>query len=297
MIIDAHMHAYAWPRIAPADRKDASTFRSCDEQIRAMDEMGIEQAVVLPLNNAETPTEPQTMGEMLWMCERHPDRFIPFCCPDPRLPRDPHRIAEQEMVDLLEQYQDMGCRGYGELTARIRWYHPAMVALLGACEIVGFPVTFHTITSDVNSYGVVDDIGLPGLTEVLERFPKLVMIGHSPGFWSEISGGVDLDSRGGYPSSPVAPGGAIVDLFRRFPQLHADLSAGSGFNALARDRVFAYGFLDEFQDRLFFGLDCNGPGSPTGLLDWLNTTHADGHISREVLDKLLSGNIRRVLGL
>ena len=201
------------------------------------------------------------------------------------------------MANLLEHYKALGCRGYGELTARLRWYHPAMRALLGACQRVGFPLTFHTITPSVNSYGVIDDIGLPGLTATLERFPELVMIGHSPGFWSEISGDVDSTVKDGYPSSPVAAGGVIIGLFRAFPGLHADLSAGSGFNALGRDPEFAYEFLDEFQDRLMMGLDHTDVSHDFQHIEWLKAAQAEGHISGEACEKILWKNADRLIGL
>ena len=45
---------------------------------------GVDKAVILPLNNAETPAEHQSAGEVLGICDRYPGRFIPFCNIDPR---------------------------------------------------------------------------------------------------------------------------------------------------------------------------------------------------------------------
>ncbi len=42
---------------------------------------------------------------------------------------------------------------------------------------------------------------------------------------------------------------------RKYPNLWADISAGSGYNALTRDPEFGLEFLDEFQDKLMFGTD------------------------------------------
>jgi predicted TIM-barrel fold metal-dependent hydrolase len=44
-------------------------------------------------------------------------------------------------------------------------------------------------------------------------------------------------------------------MLRNYPNLCADLSAGSGLNALQRDPAFAVDFLLEFQDRLLYGRD------------------------------------------
>ncbi len=44
-------------------------------------------------------------------------------------------------------------------------------------------------------------------------------------------------------------------MLRQYPNLYADLSAGSGLNALQRDPEFAKDFLLEFQDRLLYARD------------------------------------------
>ena len=60
---------------------------------------------------------------------------------------------------------------------------------------------------------------------------------------SEISGD---DEHGGYPAGPV-PGGRVVELMRKYPNLLGDLSAGSGLNAIMRDRKFGISFLNDFR--------------------------------------------------
>ena len=42
---------------------------------------------------------------------------------------------------------------------------------------------------------------------------------------------------------------------RTYPNLVADISAGSGHNALSRDEARGIAFLHEFQDRVLFGTD------------------------------------------
>jgi len=297
MIIDAHTHVYAWPKITSPKRDDGMTFYSMERQIEFMDSLGIDKAVILPLTNAEAPAEPQSLGEVLYIRDQYPGRFIPYCNIDPRLPKEPSQITKDDFVDLLVQYREAGCYGLGELTARIPWYHPSLQSMLAACEEVGFPVIFHSITSDVDSYGVIDDIGLPGLEYTLRRFPNLNIVGHSPGFWSEITGDVTHDEKNSYAMRPVAPGGAVVRLMRQYPNLYGDLSAGSGFKALARDPEFAFEFIAEFSDRLFFGLDCNYPTQYSGLLDWLKEHRDSGDIAAEHYEAIVSGNLARVLGL
>ncbi|MEI8345181.1 MAG: hypothetical protein WCG06_03820, partial [Candidatus Omnitrophota bacterium] len=54
-------------------------------------------------------------------------------------------------------------------------------------------------------------------------------------------------------SYPITDEGRVPQLMRKYTNLYGDLSAGSGCNALKRDRKYAVKFLNEFQDRLMFG--------------------------------------------
>ena len=45
----------------------------------------------------------------------------------------------------------------------------------------------------------------------------------------------------------------------KYPNLCGDLSANSVYNAIARDPEFAYEFLEEFQDRLYYDTDICSP--------------------------------------
>lgn len=293
MIIDVHAHVFAFPKFLKNPDTPAM-FMSAEQQVRRMDEKGVDKAVILPLNCAEAPGEGQSFGEVLHICKKFPGRFIPFCGIDPR------RTDLNSMEDFLfqiEQHRDLGCKGFGELTARIRFDHPRLKLLFGACEKVGFPVTFHTITKDVKSYGVLDEIGLPRFEKTLQAFPDLKFFGHSPAFWSEISGELTAKEKNAYPKGPVKPGGTLVRLLRQYPNLHGDLSAGSGYNSLIRDPTFTYEFIDEFQDRLMMGLDHTDVSHDFQHIEWLKAAQAEGHISGEACEKILWKNADRLIGL
>ncbi len=103
--------------------------------------------------------------------------------------------------------------------------------------------------------------------------------------------------RGGYPPGKVLPGGAVPRLLREYPSLWADLSAGSGFNAVSRDPEWGYRFLEEFQDRLCFGLDICTPSGKTPLVDFMRDAGAAGKISRAAHEKIMGGNAARLLKL
>ncbi len=295
MIIDMHAHVYADPKIAPSP--GTTTFMSVEDQLAVMDRLGIDKTVILPLNNAECPAEPQSVGEVLSICERYPGRFIPFCNVDPRLARHPEQVTTELFEHLLRQYQALGCKGIGEVTARIPWDCHPMLCMLETAEKLGLPITFHTITKDWNGYGVIDGMGLPGLEKVMKRFPKLVIFGHSPAFWAEISGDVTLETKNWYPETPVAPGGILYRLFRECPGLNGDLSAVSGFNALARDPEHAYRFIAEFDDRLLLGLDYCSVNNDMQHITWLTAARDEGKIAPESYEKIMWKNANRLLGL
>ena len=291
MIIDVHAHVYARPLIPKAN---GLTFMSAEQQLQRMDEKGIDKAVILPLNSADGPAERQSMGEVLSICERYPGRFIPFCEIDPRR-HDWHTV--DDFLWGLEFYQKAGFVGFGELTCRLPFDDPKLMALFGACERIGFPVTFHTSPPEKQTYGVIDTLFLPRFERVLQSFPDLVFFGHSGSFWSEISGDLSADQKEGYPKGPIAPGGTIPRLLRQYPGLNCDISAGSGFNALTRDPEFTWGFIEQFQDRILLGLDATDVELDFQHIEWLTQARNDGHITTDVLDKILWRNANRLIGL
>ena len=158
---------------------------------------------------------------------------------------------------LLRYFKEQGCKGVGEYTVRLPFDDPHNMNLFAQVQEARLPLTFHIAPAMKDPfYGCYDDIGLPRLEKVLKAFPKLIFLGHSQPFWAEISTDVTKKNRNGRPKGKVKPG-RVVKLMRKYPNLHGDLSAGSGHNAISRDPEFGYRFMEEFQDRLHFGTDTN----------------------------------------
>ena len=84
---------------------------------------------------------------------------------------------------------------------------------------------------------------------------------------------------------------------RRYQNLYGDLSAHSGYNALARDPEYAVQFLTEFQDRLLFGTDIVTPDTEAPLVDFLLKMLNEGQISEKVFRKISRENALKILGL
>jgi len=295
MIIDVHAHVFAFPKRKHPGTQ--TTFLSMEQQIAIMDAQGIDKAAILPLSSPENPAEFQSWGEILFICERYPGRFIPFCNLDPRLPLRPDLVTVDNFLEILTQFKELGFKGLGELTARIPWDDPALDKMFTACEQVELPITFHTTLPETNSYGLIDDMGLPRFEKVLQRHPALIFLGHSQAFWSEIGPNLTREDKVGYPQGPVKPGGRLPDLFRRYPTLNGDLSAWSGMNALTRDLDHAFAFLDEFQDRLCLGMDCCSAQHPLPHAAWFKEQLAKKNITPAVYEKITWQNTNRLLKL
>ncbi|NLE29416.1 MAG: amidohydrolase family protein, partial [Phycisphaerae bacterium] len=232
--------------------------------------------------------------DILEIAEQHPGRFIPFCNVDPRWMTN---ASGAPLGDMLRYYADKGCKGVGEVCANLPFLHPMVQNLFKHVQDAGLPLTFHISPQIGNNYGLYDDPGLPQLERSLQLFPKLKFFGHSQAFWAEIGRLETPGDRAGYPAYPIKEEGVVPKLMRRYENLYGDLSAGSGCNALQRDPAFAVQFLNEFQDRLFFGTDICAPDTPTPLVDFLLKLRDEKKISEEVFQKIARLNAIKILHL
>tara|TARA_R110002095_G_scaffold76196_2_gene65090 strand:+ start:691 stop:1647 length:957 start_codon:yes stop_codon:yes gene_type:complete len=243
-IIDVHTHIGTYT--------DPKKNLSPEALLSWMDEHQIEKSVVLPLTSPESTKYLQTTESVLAAAKAYPDRLIPFCSVDPRTT---HAGSVKALVDMLQAWVDQGAKGFGEHKVGLNFDDPLMMRVYEACQEVGIPLLFH-----IDTVRGKDVPGLKRLENALKTFPELNFIGHGPGWWASISGGLTPQELGGYPKSKVKPGGAIDDLMTRYPNIYGDLSAGSGANAISRDLVFGQEFLVRRQDRILFGTDYLAPG-------------------------------------
>ena len=292
MFIDIHAHAY---RIQCPPYNGREWFHTTQQLLDRYDACGIERGCLLPLVHSEVYF-PQAVEDIIEMAETYPDRFIPFCNVDPRLFTN---TPDAPLGDALRYYKDKGCKGLGEVMPHLPFLDPRVQNLFRHCEDVGFPLTFDISARKTGDYGLYDDPGLPQLETCLRRFPKLRILGHGPAFWAEIAELRTPADRDGYPKYPVEVEGVVPKLFRRYENLYADLSAGSGHGAMARDPEYAAQFLNEFQGRALFGLDlcAPNPGAPLPIAEFLKELRESGGISEEVFSKITRENAIRLLEL
>jgi hypothetical protein len=271
-MIDIHTHLI--PHSA------ASGYDRCvtpEELVAAMDMWEIAQAAVLPLESPECDTEYALSAEVLSACEQWPDRLIPFVGVDPR---------QQRALEKIRHYHRRGARGFGEHKCGLPMDDPLSVAIYRLCGELRLPVLFH-MDPGIND----DEADLPRLGRVLRECSHTVFIAHGPAWWSAIS--ADDDRAGTYPKEPVKPGGAADRLLAECPNLYADISAGSGHNALTRDPAFTEGFLSRHWHKLLFGTDFFWAGYLPPQVEWLKGTP----MPEEWRAAIAEGNARRVLGI
>ncbi len=289
MLIDVHGHI---GRVMP-DRRE---FIDVTNIIAKMDAWGIDRTCVLPLSeHPEGAYLECNTQDVIRECSRYPDRLIPFCLIDPRYGNSP----EMDFTALFEEYVSRGCRGLGELLPKMYFDDPLCLNLYRQAGRFRLPVLFD-MQDRPEGYGLRDDYGLPRLENALRECPDTVFIGHGPTFWAEISADVPTDNRCGYPEGTIKPVGAVPRLMRKYTNLCADTSAGSGYNALTRDPSFALKFLDEFQDRILFGVDSCRRSDINGMnrnVEWLRGLRLDKKLSITVLDKIEYKNSLRILNL
>jgi predicted TIM-barrel fold metal-dependent hydrolase len=245
--------------------------------VRWMDEQDIAKAVVLPLTSPESSSFLCLTEGALQAAKEFPDRLIPFCSIDPRTSVVG---GVRGFETIIRRYVDLGAKGFGEHKVGLDFDDPLMMQIYEVCEKIGIPLLFH-----MDTIRGKDKPGLPRLAHALATFPKLTFIGHGPGWWASISGDAKAADFMGYPTRPVAPGGAIDRLMDAHPNLWGDLSAGSGAQAISRDPAFGRPFLIRRQDRLLFGTDYLQPGQPVPQFKLLESLNLPADVRQKIFRK------------
>jgi len=291
--IDIHVHSVLRKG---CPRPDGGCFTTPDELRKMYDDIGVEKGVQLPTNAPEGQYQLLTSDDAYELATRFPETYFWFCNVDPRQGAN---HPKSDLKHFLNYYKSLGAKGVGEIVANLYVDDPYMYNLFSACQECALPVIFH-MGNKGRDYGMVDEVGMPRLEKALQDFPELHFIGHSQKFWAEISGDCSEATRGGYPKGKVVPGGRITELMRKYPNLSGDMSAGSGANAFMRDPEHAYAFIEEFQDRLYYGTDICDPRNAGSdmlkLAGFLDEAMEQGKISYEAYYKVSRGNALKLLG-
>lgn len=283
--IDLHLHLtpFQIPKIGKLN------LTSGKNMLGHLEELGIEKGVLM--SSAEKGLPFGTNKTNKAICDKFPQRYAWMCALKPEHP--------ETVYERLARYKQQGAVGVGEVTVNRRLDDPFLQALFAAAEKLELPVTMHMSPEVGYSYGVVDDPGLPLLEAVLQKYPKLKLLGHSQTFWIEMSADAptEKETRNQWGDGPVIPGGRVPELFEKYPNLYGDLSANSGGCAIMRDPEFGLAFLEKYADRLFFATDMVNKDMVFPLGAWLDEMVAAGRLSEEAYEKIVRGNAVRIFGL
>ncbi len=273
-MIDTHTHIHYDGRI-PGERVGITA----EQLVDTMNRHGIDRSVVLPIESPEVVTSICTTEMVIEAAYRFPERLVPLIQVDPRMPR-----ADRVIRHFAANYDLV--RGFGELVDGLSIDDERRQVIYRTCADLGLPLIFYG-----SSYSSFDDVGLPRLESMLREYPDLTFIGHGPRWWNAIS--ADDDGSCGYPDTPVVEGGAADRLLQEYDNMCADISAGSGYNAMTRDAEFTQGFIDRNWRKIMFATDYLYVGQELRQIDWIRETP----MTDEQREAIAEGNARRVFNI
>ena len=266
-IIDIHQHTHY-------------SGRSDEDLIAHQRTMGVTKTVLLPAGS-KYGLEADAWGNdsVVSLAKKYPGEFHFFANELPDIP---------ETRAVIEKYLKMGAIGIGEQKFEVECDSKHIELIATIAREYDVPVLMHFQHGKYNT-------AFDRFHKILEKFPKVNFIGHAQTWWGNIDRNHDQTVM--YPKTKVTPGGVTDRLLSDYSNMYADLSAGSGLNAMLRDEDHAREFIKRHQGKLIYGSDCNdrlGFGEKCSGAQQLETIKRLSP-SEEVTRKILSGNARRVL--
>ena len=296
MIIDSHAHfwrskmlpdsilkAYIEPLLVldgiidvSKDREDALPITEvfAHELVEAMDDAGVDKAVILPLDFGLVE-EPGIGIEDYnqWVfesCEEYKDRLIPFVGVDPNRGDKARELIQR----FIRDYDAKGIKVYP--ATGFRPNDERLVDFWKLLDDYGMVVVSHSGAS----WGPLDEECNHPIfyREVLERFPSLrVVIAHLGGKWK-------LET---------------YELARTHDNIYADCSAVQRW--LPSEPEITIERLEEaalhMHDRLVFGTDWPLFDLSYSYLNWVKFVKEENWASEDVKEKVLGGNMKKILDL
>lgn len=272
-MIDTHTHLHYEGRLPDEPRG-----LSAEQLVDRMNREGIGKSVLLPIESPEVTSGFCTTEQAIAAAEAYPERLIPFIHVDPRNPYCTKLIEHFARHPLV--------RGFGELVDHLPIDDPLHKQIFATCSDLALPLVFYG--SRISCW---DEVGLPRLERCLQEFPDLIFVGHGQRWWAAIS--ADDDGSAGYPETPVVAGGAADRLLGEYDNMYADLSAGSGYNAVTRDPEFTEGFIERHWRKLLFATDYLRAEMELPQIEWMR----QAPMAKEHREAIAEGNARQILGL
>lgn len=250
-IIDIHQHTNyggkrnaAWEQIMPA--------RSHADLLAHQRGMGVTKTILLPagrplqrastLDGRANGLDGTVTGndDVLALARQYPGEFA----------FGANEVSDaDDAPQVIEKYLKLGACVIGEQKFGVECDSAAMQKLYQLAAAYNVPILLHW---QVGSY----NHGFERFHTMLKKYPRVNFIGHAQTWWANIHEGYVDNPRSLYPTGKVTAGGLTDRYLRDYPNMFADLSAGSGESAFKRDPEHARGFIARHQDKLLFGSDC-----------------------------------------
>ena len=271
--IDVHIHTSMWDIDLPPEKRLPNP-----AEIKAKyKELGIDKGILSPLISPEHRFYIQTNEEAEYLSNKYSETFYWFCNIDPRMG---FNSPDYDISEMLMYYKNKGALGVGELAAHLPIDDPLMDNLFYHLAECDMPAMFHMSNQKYKDYGIIDDTNLTLLEKVMDKYPKLKLVGHSAGFWSNFAP----------ENAKKGTEGRTIELLRKFPNLYCDLSADSGFGAMTRNPELTFKIIEEFPHKFMFGTDICRPYQTSKLAGWLDEQYENGNISYENYYNICRGN-------
>jgi len=176
---------------------------------------------------------------VLELCRTHRGEFVFFA----------NEISDHaEAPKIIERQLRRGAIGIGEQKFRVDCDSPYIERIAEVARSFDVPVLMHFEHGRYNR-------NIERFYRMLERFPTVNFIGHAQAWWGNIH--KNHDQTNNYPRGSVMPGGITDRYLSDYSNCYADLSAGSGYNAITRDEDRYREFIVRHQDKLVYGSDCS----------------------------------------
>ncbi len=250
-IIDIHQHTnYGGPRDAKFNPTGPA--RSHETLLAHQRAMGVTKTILLPAGRPLLRTSTldgkangldgtvSTNEDAYQLAKSNPKEFAFGANEVPDLPDAPA---------VIEKYLKLGAVVIGEQKFSVACDSPESQKLYALAQAYNVPILLHW---QVGSY----NHGFDRFHTMLEKYPKVNFIGHAQTWWANIDKANIDNPKSLYPRGKVTPGGLTDRYLSDYPNMFADLSAGSGEGAFKRDQEHARAFIARHQDKLLYGSDC-----------------------------------------
>ena len=126
--IDTHVHVR--DHVSP-ERLSGGTYPSPERAMEILKPLGIKRAVILPGVHGDGVHDIQGNGEILTICERYPNFFIPFMN---LAPSQLQNLPTTDLGHLMRFYKAHGCKGIGEMSCNVPLDDPLLLNLFHHAE-------------------------------------------------------------------------------------------------------------------------------------------------------------------